>query len=135
MIEEPHAAEDRLDPLPQQRQRMAMAERRLPARAASGRLRRRADGLRRGADALVELRFDLLFEIVGELAEPRARLGGAEPERLQQPETSPPFRARYRSRTPRSAGTVVAAARSRSKSARSASIWESDMRAWLQGSG
>ena len=82
------------DALAQERQRMAMAERRRAAGqrdvdgAAGGRGRCRRD------DPRVELRLDLLLELVGELAEPRPLVGRRRPERLEQAETSPPLRAR-----------------------------------------
>ena len=75
--EEPHAAEDRLDALAQERQRMAVAERRAAARQRDVDRAGRRPRVVRCGEALVELRFDLLFEIVGELAEPRPRVGRA----------------------------------------------------------
>ena len=82
--EEAHAAEDRFDALAQQRQGMTVAERRGPARQRDvHRVRRRARRLGR-RDALVEARFDLLLQLVRQLAEERTRVGGRRPERLEQ---------------------------------------------------
>ena len=71
--EEAHAAEDRFDALAQQRQRMAVAERRGPARQRDvDRVRRRARRLGR-REPRVEARFDVLLELVRQLAEERTR--------------------------------------------------------------
>ena len=92
--QEPHAGEDRFDALAQQRQRMAMAE----AGGRPGSVTSTAPAGGRDAsaarDAFVERRFDLLLEIVGQLAERGAHLGGADPSSFSSAETSPPLRAR-----------------------------------------
>ena len=86
--------EDRLDALAQERQRMPMAERRRAARQRDvDRAGRRARACR-GSDAFVERRFDLLLELVGELAEAGARRAAPMPSAFSSAETSPPLRAR-----------------------------------------
>ena len=72
-----------LDPLAQERQRMAVAERR-PRPGSVTSTAPAAGASRRRPRAGVELRFDLLLERVGELAEARALVGRRGAERLQQ---------------------------------------------------
>ena len=82
--QEPHAQEDGLDPLAQQRERMAMAEQRRAARQrdvdrVAGRAARR-----RLREPLGQRRVDVLFELVGGLAERRALVGRRRRDVLQE---------------------------------------------------
>src|SRR4051812_44887005 len=77
--EEAEAEEDRLDPLAQQRQRMAMAdERRTPGQRdvdRAGLARAIRGGLRDGGEPRVDGVLDVLLESVGRLAETRTLVG------------------------------------------------------------
>ncbi len=93
--EEPEPREDGFDSLAKDGERMAMADARPAARQRD--VDRALPGRPRGAvggQPGSELRLDLLFQLIGELAEPRPLGRRRLTERLEQAETSPPLRAR-----------------------------------------
>src|SRR5262249_13011349 len=87
--EEPHPGEDRFDALSEKRQRMAVSQRGLPSGKSQVNGPRRALVGARGSDSLVELRFNLLLEIVGEFAQSRTCLRWCGPQRLEEPGNKP----------------------------------------------
>ena len=91
MTRKPKRREDRFDFVAQACQRMTMSDRRPPSRKRDVDGVGRPSRLQRRVDTAVETSLDLLFELVGELPEPRAILGRRRPERLQQRRHQPAF--------------------------------------------